>query len=151
MVFSLATSALAAAVWVAQADDSAPLKRELAVARQATVRYHDIDEALADGFIDTGLPCIEGQGYHYINLSRIGTLNIENPQILVYAPGNRLVALEWFVPGSLVGDELPTLFGQAFHYSADGDFYFLHVWAWQANPNGLFADTNPLIHCDDAD
>src|SRR5262249_55983035 len=128
----------------------AELQRELAAARQATAKYHNLDAARADGFVNTGLPCIEGQGLHYINPSWIGTLDVEKPQILVYAPGDHLVALEWFVPASLAGDVPPTLFGQTFHGSSADGFYFLHVWAWEANPNGMFADTHPRIHCDAA-
>jgi len=25
--------------------------------------------------------------------------------------------------------------------------YDLHVWAWQANPAGTFAEWNPNVHC----
>src|SRR5262245_14751486 len=71
--------------------DSAEVQRDLARVRRATARYHDLDAALADGFVNTGLPFIEGQGFHYINPGWIGTLDVEKPQLLVYAPGNRLV------------------------------------------------------------
>jgi hypothetical protein len=27
-------------------------------------------------------------------------------------------------------------------------FYELHVWAWEDNPNGSFADWNTLVSCD---
>ncbi len=130
--------------------NSADVQRDLARARRATARYHDLDAALADGFVNTGLPCIEGQGFHYVNPGRIGTLDVDSPQVLVYAPGNRLVGLEWIMPASLVGGVPPTLFGETFHGSAAGGLFFLHVWAWQANPDGMFADSHPLIHCEDA-
>lgn len=127
---------------------SSDLQRDLARARRATAKYHDLNAALADGFVDTGLPCIEGQGYHYINFSRIGTLDVEKPQLLVYAPGNHLVAVEWIIPASLVGDVPPTLFGQTFH-GPTGGLFLLHAWVWRANPDGMFADTHPGIHCED--
>ena len=145
-VLPLVVAMLALSDATASAQDP---QRDLARTRRATAAYHDLDLALEDGFIDTGLPCIEGQGYHFINLDWIGTLDVKQPQLLVYAPDGRLVGLEWFVPGILVGDEPPTLFGQTFHYSSEGDFYFLHVWAWLHNPNGMFADTHPRVHCDD--
>ncbi len=28
-------------------------------------------------------------------------------------------------------------------------FYELHVWAWQSNPNGMFADFNPQVSCEE--
>jgi hypothetical protein len=127
---------------------SADVNRAIAAARAATAKYHDLDVALEDGFVNTGLPCIEGQGFHYIDPARIGTLDVDSPQILVYAPGNRLVALEWVIPSALVDGVAPTLFGETFHGpNADGIF-FLHVWAWEANPDGMFADANPNIQCD---
>ncbi len=130
--------------------NSADVQRDLARARRATAKYHDLDAAIADGFVNTGLPCIEGQGFHYVNPGRIGTLDIESPQVLVYAPGNRLVGLEWIMPASLVGGVPPTLSGETFHGSSAGGLFFLHVWAWQANPQAVFADSHPRIHCDES-
>jgi hypothetical protein len=49
----------------------------------------------------------------------------------------------------------PTLLGQAFHYTAAPNrygipaFYALHVWAWKANPHGMFVDWNPRVACED--
>jgi hypothetical protein len=31
-----------------------------------------------------------------------------------------------------------------------GSFYELHVWAFQANPNGAFADWNSRVNCENA-
>ena len=28
------------------------------------------------------------------------------------------------------------------------DFYELHVWAWEPNPSGSFADWNTHVHCE---
>jgi hypothetical protein len=129
--------------------DSADVHRDLARARRATASYHRLDAAIADGFVNTGLPFIEGQGFHYINPGRIGTLDVESPQLLVYAPGDRLVALEWLIPASLTGGVPPTLFGETFHGPIPGDFFILHAWVWRANPDGMFADTHPRIHGED--
>lgn len=128
---------------------------EFDATRQATAKYHSLDAALADGYSNTGLPCIDGQGYHYINGSLLGTFDPEQPHILVYWPsgdGNlRLVALEWLQPIS--GDtEVPTLFGHTFHgpKSIPGvpfEFYALHVWAWLNNSDGMFEDGNSKLVC----
>jgi hypothetical protein len=127
----------------------ADVRGDLAQARQATAKYHNLDAAIADGFVNTGLPCIEGQGYHYINVNRIGAVDVESPQLLVYAPDGRLVALEWLIPASLTGGVPPTLFGETFHGPIPADFFILHAWVWRANPDGMFADENPRIHCED--
>src|SRR5262249_14559432 len=39
---------------------------QLNIARRAVCRYRHLAAALADGYVNTGLPCIPGQGYHYI-------------------------------------------------------------------------------------
>jgi hypothetical protein len=45
------------------------------------------------------------------------------------------------------------LMGQLFNYVGSPNryglpaFYELHVWAWQSNPDGVFADFNPQVSC----
>lgn len=148
MPTGIPSGALAVAATALGGNDSADVRRDLAQVRQATAQYHYLDAALADGFVNTGLPCIEGQGFHYINLSRIGTLDVESPQLLVYGPDGQLVAVEWLIPASLTGGVPPTLFGETFHGPIPGDFFILHAWVWRANPDGMFADTHPNIHCE---
>jgi hypothetical protein len=49
---------------------------------------------------------------------------------------------------------VPALEGHLLHYSGAPNrhgipaFFQLHVWAWKENPNGTFADWNPLVACD---
>jgi hypothetical protein len=51
----------------------------------------------------------------------------------------RLVAVEWISPTpGFVGDK-------PLHLNADFGLYILHAWIWSANPDGMFADMNPLI------
>src|SRR6266480_3838145 len=93
-----------ASVQSAHADmnTDAVLLQQLARVRQATARYHDVSQAEAAGYVDIGL-FVSGQGWHYLNSSLIdATFDLENPEILVYAPtpngGRRLVAVEYAVP-----------------------------------------------------
>ena len=141
---------------VTTSDLTSAVSRDIAAARAATAKYHDVATAEADGYFDTGLPCIEGQGYHYINPSLIGTMDVSAPQLLMYAPNNgklKLDALEWLQPIAEGGSTArPTLFGEVFHgpETVPGvpfSFFALHVWAWTENPDGMFADPNPRIHC----
>jgi hypothetical protein len=127
------------------------LGAELAQVRAATARYHDIEVALADGFV---LPpeshCVassEGaMGYHYVNGGRIGQLDPTMPQVLLYIPEEdgrlRLVGVEYLSPtgGQLFGEEFAD-------WSPLGDETALHVWLWQANPAGMFARYNPNLSC----
>jgi hypothetical protein len=52
-------------------------------------------------------------------------------------------------------DAPPVLMGQLLQYAGSPNrygipaFYELHVWAWNSNPVGTFADWNPKISCDD--
>jgi hypothetical protein len=81
------------------------LRWQLAKARLATVGYHDVNAALADGFVEAG-PCVEfpegAMGIHYINFARLdGILDIARPEALLYLPtrrGLRLIGIEYIVP-----------------------------------------------------
>lgn len=122
--------------------------RDVLRATAATWQYNSLDAAIADGFVDTGLPCFDGQGYHYIRPDRLNTYDVTKPAILVYSPSGRLVALEWATPVDAVGGVRPVLFGETFHGPVlDPPLFVLHVWNWFYNPSGIFSDTNPRISC----
>ncbi len=130
--------------------------RALAAARAATAKYHDISEALADGFVQVS-PCVAvpglgAMGFHYANFARAGNPNLDpaEPETLLYIPDEdgdlRLVGLEYtrFGPPT---PPAPTLFGQEFRYDNNLGAYTLHVWAWRNNPSGMFAPFNPKLGC----
>jgi hypothetical protein len=122
------------------------LGAQLAQVRAATARYHDVEVAVAEGFVEAS-PCVEGpdgaMGYHYVHFGRLGQLDATLPQALLYVPEHdgrlRLVGVEY------LGMEGANLFGQQFTPGPAG--YALHVWLWQANPAGMFADYNPNLSC----
>ena len=163
VVFSslLAVAFLAANFTFAQATDGAgecdrDCRKALATARAATAKYHDINEAIADGFMRVS-PCVAvpglgAMGFHYANFARAGNPNLDaaEPEILLYIPGEdgelRLVGLEYvrFGPPTLPA---PTLFGQEFQYDGARGQYALHVWTWRNNPSGMFAPFNPKLSC----
>ena len=73
---------------------------ELAQVRQATAKYHDVNAALADGFVPTPHciqePGLGGMGIHYIHPARLmdPEVNILEPEILLYVEsGNGLKLL----------------------------------------------------------
>ena len=141
---------------------------DLAAVRLATAKYHDVNAALADGYIRTP-NCIQeeegGMGIHFINPARIKdpALNILEPEILLYVPtdeGMKLIGVEYmFAIGRPDGPipnpapPAPVLFDRAFdgpmlgHEPGQPPHYDLHVWLWQANPSGMFAQYNPNISC----
>lgn len=84
----------------------AEVNQALVELRRATVQYHDVSDAGADGFVAV-TPCIEaeglgGMGVHYLKPSRLdATLEPLEPEFLVYAVNRhgdlRLVAVEYMV------------------------------------------------------
>jgi hypothetical protein len=124
------------------------VNRDLAAARAASAKYHRIEVAIADGFIDTG-HCVAspdgGMGYHFVNPARMGDghLDVTEPEVLLYekdAHGRfRLTGVEY------IGDEGDALFGRTFTPTPAGPA--LHVWLWKHNPSGMFADWNPNVSC----
>jgi hypothetical protein len=129
--------------------------QQLAAVRQATAKYHNVNTAIADGYIATD-HCIPGMGMHYFNPQLASDLEIDplKPELLLYAPtpsGPRLVGVEYFVAD--VGQAHPNVFGIPFDGPMEGhepgmpEHYDLHVWIWQANPSGIFTPWNPNIRC----
>ena len=73
---------------------------QLAQVRGATVKYHDVNAALADGFVPTPHciqePGLGGMGIHYIHPARLmdAEVDILEPEILLYVEsGNGLKLL----------------------------------------------------------
>ena len=161
MVIGLLTTSFATIVLAAPGDITDPdALKGLAAVRQATAKYHDAGTALADGYVSTAecaeLPGVGGMGLHYLNFGLLGDPAIDplTPEVLLYAPTNdgvRLVGVEYFV--AFDGQPAPILFGQTFNGPMPGhepgmpEHYDLHVWLWQANPAGIFADFNPNVRC----
>jgi hypothetical protein len=150
-------------------DDLSPLVRKV---HDATVRYSkDINFALKyEHGWDLRTPCVSGpdhgaMGVHILQSSRIsdGILDPKNPEALIYEPlpngSFRLVGVEfiqtadeWAVlhpngPVPSVDGNLMNLVAAPNRYGL-GAFYELHVWAWEDNPNGSFADWNDLVTCE---
>ena len=147
-------------------------QNDLAVVRQATARFHDIDAAKAAGYelgyvngagnrIITGCvahPTAGVMGYHYFNKALIDDLVIDplKPEGLVYMSGpdgqRKLVAVEYVVPG--LGSnppgvsQPPTVLGREMHILVPAvGFYIQHFWVWSHNPAGMFVDWNPELTC----
>lgn len=160
LLVSLAGAALAASGGVT---NSQALK-DLAAVRKATAKYHDVNLAIKDGYeptaMCTAMPGEGGMGYHYINMGLVIQDGVEltKPEVLLYADsdeGLKLIGVEYFVPLPSMAplNPAPALFGRDFDGPMPGHdenmppHYDLHVWAWQANPLGIFAPFNPNVTC----
>jgi hypothetical protein len=138
---------------------------DLAGARQATARYHNLDKAQDAGYSvkvadKDGITCIDSpgvgaMGVHYLNpalalelgdTKAIAEVDALTPELLVYEPGSngheRLVALEYLALKANwdAGHAAPpSLFGQPFNVTLEGNRYglpeFYSLHAWIWDPN----------------
>ena len=138
--------------------------------RAATARFKDINVATSEGWVQ-GTPCVSGpdtgaMGVHFVMPSRINNfvLQADQPQALIYEPlpgGEfRLVGVEFIVlAGVWLGQpngatSTPALEGDLLNYIGAPNrfglpaFYEMHVWAWEDNPKGSFADWNTHVTCE---
>ena len=140
-----------------------PTLDQLRALRAELAAFEQVDEALAAGFGPFGA-CMSGpqgaQGIHYTNGDRIGDPGLDalNPEVLMYEPRPdgtlRLIGAEYLVFQQAWHDlghvAPPVLLGREFTLNTtllDEPFYALHVWVWQHNPLGQFANWNPLVDC----
>jgi hypothetical protein len=135
----------------------------------AVKRFKDINVATGEGWVQ-GTPCVSGpdhgaMGVHFILQERVqkAVLKADQPEALIYEPldnGNfRLVGVEFIIladvwqtnnpgagPPALEGNllnfvDMPNRYGLP-------PFYEIHVWAFEHNPNGSFADWNNRVTCE---
>ena len=147
-------------------DRGSPLVQKV---RAATARFVDINVALHEQW-KPATPCVSGpnggaMGVHFVLPSRIGDgkLDASEPEALIYEPradgSMRLVGVEFIV---LAADwtrlhpegPAPSVDGHLTHYVGEPNryglpaFHELHVWAWEGNPQGSFADWNTQVSCE---
>src|SRR5688500_12264993 len=141
------------------------MERLIAAARAATARYHNVEAAVADGYIPDGFGCISepgvgAMGEHYINLQIDAdpAIDLTKPELLLYEPGKDgklvLVGVEyevfqadWYNAGNT---EPPSLFGEEFEpmiFPGLDPLFGLHVWLWRHNPTGMIQSFNSAVSC----
>jgi len=178
LVAVLLLSAFASIAYASNASiASASVRRDVAKVREATDKYHDVNKAIADGYLPTttcvAAPGLGGMGYHYVNpaLAMDPKINLTTPEILLYAPSSEkekedgqpeleLVGVEYFygigAPDAQVPNPAPPapmLFGLPFdgpmlgHEPGMPPHYDLHAWIWRSNPSGMFTPFNPKVTC----
>jgi len=145
-------------------------EKQLAQLRQVTEKFHKFESAKEAGYSSQITPCwahhsAGGMGYHYGNLALFdATVDLLNPETVMYEPqagGHmRLVGMEYIVPIVAweaakhdVNDpnDVPQLLGQKFTKHSFLPIYKLHIWLWEQNPSGTYADWNPKVSCKNAD
>jgi hypothetical protein len=162
-VAATATGALlaGAALTSTGAAQASSYDNDLKAVRVATARFHSPAQALRAGYLPSP-ECVSspmgGMGFHYENPALMAdpAVDAARPEVLLYAPGEDgdlvLVGVEYFHSAAGIS-EAPQLFGRVFegpmpgHHPGMGVHYDLHVWVWQANPSGTFAQFNPTVSC----
>jgi len=146
-------------------ESSSPLVEKV---RAATERFKNINAATAAGFVQ-GTPCVSGpdfgaMGVHFVMPSRINSavLSADQPEALIYEPmpggAFRLVGVEFIIIADTWNSLHPTagppaLEGHLLNFIDKPNryglpaFYEIHVWAWEHNPVGSFADWNTHVNC----
>jgi hypothetical protein len=125
--------------------------------RKATAPFRSLDRALSAGYHQE-TECVENppegaMGYHFTRAElRDGVVEIEKPEVLVYEKRDdgsfKLNGVEYIVPlDSWKQSDAPTVMGQPMKRFDRAGFWYLHVWAWEPSPSGLFADWNPRVKC----
>jgi hypothetical protein len=135
--------------------------------RQATAQFKDVRKAEKAGYALLH-GCVSGpqegaMGIHYANDKLVGdgVLDAQHPEALLYEPKDgklQLVGVEYIVfadTWDAHNKTPPVLMGQLFNYVGAPNrfripaFYELHVWAGKSNPNGIFADWNTHVSCEE--
>lgn len=123
---------------------------EMLHARIATARYRNINNAIADGYVDINV-IMPNMGHHYMKAEFVdGEFEVDKPELLVYSPhpvsGHmRLVAVEYAVPNT---EPMPEGFtGDQDVWTNNSTFglWLLHAWVWYYNPDGVFNPTNSRV------
>ncbi len=136
--------------------NASKLQKELALARSATAKYHDIDMAMADGYGDIHV-VVQNMGYHYMKIENVShTFDPAKPALLVYSknPVNGkmgLVAVEYAIPNTDPRPEGFTGDADVWENNTDFGLWLCHAWVWYNNPNGMFNEFNPRVHVDESD
>lgn len=137
--------------------------------KRATARYRDLKVALYEHWTPA-TPCVSGpstgaMGVHFVLPERLGDAAVyaDAPEALIYEPqpngSMRLVGVEFILFAAnwatahpeggapKLEGHLMNYVGAPNRYGLDA-FYELHVWAWEDNPEGSFADWNTNVTCE---
>ncbi|HKG91888.1 MAG TPA: hypothetical protein VKA84_08360, partial [Gemmatimonadaceae bacterium] len=137
----------------------AAVEVEVARLRAATATFRALDSAVAAGYARQVVRCLEqpphgAMGFHHVNRTLLDDrVEVERPEILLYsrtaAGAYKLNGVEYVVPYAARprDAEPPTVMGQKLKRSDPLALWYLHVWVWEENPSGLFADWNPVVTC----
>lgn len=128
--------------------------------RAATAGFASLDSAVAAGYPREVAECFAdahhgAMGFHHVNRAYVDDkLDLEKPEILLYERRRDgryvLNGVEYILPyrfwprDSVVP---PRLMGLPLRQENVRNYWYVHMWVWNLNPSGLFADWNPTVRC----
>ncbi len=130
----------------------------LAQVRRVTAKYHQVEVAIADGYLEAS-HCVydeelgAGMGYHFVNQDLVDPFfDPLKPEALLYERDENgkfnLVGVEYIVIDA--GQDHPHLGDHPFDVGGTPipvPHYSLHVWVWKHNPLGMYFPYNPNVSC----
>jgi hypothetical protein len=131
----------------------------LAELETATRPFQQLDAAVAAGYAASVPNCLVHEhhgamGYHHTNPKFMdAVVDPTRPEILLYerleGGEYRLNGVEFIVPyRAWPRDSVPPrVLGQPMLQEDNLLFWYLHVWVWRPNPDGLFANFHPQVRC----
>ncbi len=130
----------------------APVGELLNAVRGATARFNATTQAIAAGYAASH-ECVPAMGFHWVNGALVDPeFDPLRPEVLLYAPDAngrlKLVAVEYIVID--VGQGRPAFAGHALDVGGTpvpAPHWSLHVWLYEANPDGLLTAFNPAVAC----
>jgi len=127
------------------------LAGELVSVKSATEKYHNVDNAIADGYVDIDL-FVPNMGSHFLKADLLDEIfEMDKPELLVYSPSSNggfiLTAVEYAVPVALSADAPKGFTGEEDQWVINQDFglWVVHAWVWYDNPEGMFNPTNSRV------
>jgi len=127
--------------------------------RDATRPFASLSAAAEAGYAKGVASCLVHEhhgamGYHHVNAGYMDrVIDIRKPEIHLYerlpTGEYRLNGVEFIVPyDAWPRDSIPPrVFDQPMRREENLKFWYLHVWAWKPNPDGLLADFHPDVQC----
>lgn len=129
--------------------------QEIAKLRAAVAPYHNIEKAMADGYVIEVPGYFPHMGFHYLNGELMDQeFDLEHPELLLYVPmpnGElRFVGVEYATPIEDLDNPPPAPEGFSgeedhWHINEEASLWTLHVWVGLQNPDGIFAEVNYRI------
>ena len=136
-------------------------RQAVAQVRAATDPFRSLATAQGAGYTaQFPAGCAESpegaQAFHYLNEGLVdATVELLRPELVMYEPqadgSMQLIGVDYVVPfGVWTSSAPPTLLGVPFMRNEPLGVWALHIWAWRANPSGMFAAWNPDVSCEHA-